>query len=177
MKVACLVLHTDFIGEICDGDVHDGKLLVKKNKTVKEFVLSVPKTDDDGKTRWKDVKPFSLVRGKFGGVKPLYIVKWNSLYPVAFEVREGVKKYVDPSTQEEIDISFQNLEVVKPEFKDTKILPELLGETTDLRFMKGMKKYSVEGDSPMRGIFLFAGIFLLLAGAGYLIYYFLFSGA
>lgn len=177
MKVAGLLLHTDFIGEICDGEARDGKLILKRGKEVKEFLLSVPmdNPDDPKKPKFKDVKPFMLVRGKFGNVKPLYLVKWNSLYPLCFEVREGTRKFIDPETNNEINVHFENLEIVSPSFKDTKVLPELLGETHDLRFLKGMKKYATEGESNVKGIIMFALIALIAGAVGYAIYYFFFK--
>lgn len=179
-KATALIFDTNFQGSIVDGEVSDGKFLIKTGKTYKEWILSIPKVvkGDDGKdkTEMIDVKPI-MVKGKLGGVKPMYLLKWNSLYPVAFQVINQKKVYISPDTSDALTMDIKMLEQIVPDFKDTKILPELLGETHDLRFLKGMKKY-VSGDEGggMKGILMFAGIFILLASIGYLAYYFFFGG-
>jgi len=174
MKGMFLFLDSDFLGQIIQGEIIDGKVLIKRGKEMQEFILSIP-TEVDGKVKWQDVNPIKLVKGRLGGVKPFYILKWNSLYPVAFEIRDTTKNFINPETHEQIVMQGKTLEVVVPEFKDTKILPEMLGETHDMRFLKQMKKYQTGGGMEMKGILTFALIGIILASAGYLIYHFFFQ--
>lgn len=169
-----LILDSDFTGQMVNLNVRDGKALVKRGRHVQEFLLSIPRENSDGKVKWQDVNPIQ-VKGRMGGSRPMYILKWNSLYPMAFEMKNNIKKYVNPDTKEEIAIEEKTLEVVKPEFKDTKVLPELLGETHDLRFLKGMKKYTAGSEVDMRQIFMFVLGVIILLSVGYLLYYFVFK--
>jgi len=175
-KGTFLILDTDWTGEIKDGDIVDGKVVLKRGKQTKEFILSIPRMDKEKKEFFDDVKPIYF-KGKLGGTKPMYILKWNSLYPVAFELKEEFKTFVSPDTNESLTMKIQSLEPIKPEFKDTKILPEMLAETHDMRFLKHMKKYQTGGGGvEAKGIIMFAGIILLLGGIGYLVYYFFLGG-
>jgi hypothetical protein len=168
-KGTFLILDTDWSGAIVDSEIIDGKVLIKKGKTVKEFILSIPRKDANGREYWEDVKPI-FFRGKLGGVKPMYILKWNCLYPLAFERKEETKKFVSPEGETITTIS-ETLEPIKvSEMKDTKILPEMLAQTHDMRFLKSMKKVQTGGEINIRGILMFAGILLLLLGGGFLIY-------
>jgi len=178
-KAMALIFDTDFQGSIMEGEAIDGKFLLKMGKQYKEWILSIPKVvkDENGKdkTEWMDVKPF-MVKGKLGGAKPMYLLKWNSLYPLAFNVKNEKKIFLSPDTSEALTLDMKTLEMIVPDFKDTKILPELLGETHDLRFLKGMKKYvGGEEGGGMKGILMFAGIVILLASIGYAVYYFFFQ--
>lgn len=142
-------------------------------------MLSVPEEVEIEKgkkqTFWRDVRPIML-RGRFGTVKPLYFLKWNSLYPMEFQVRNETKEFVNTATGEKITFEQKTIEPVTPTFKDTKMLPELLGETHDMRFLKGMKKY-VTGERFELPSWLPILLFILaLGGLGYLIYYFFLSG-
>lgn len=175
-KATFLILDTDYTGKIATGEIRDGKGFVKVGKKAYEWIMSYPKEIvRDGKKEivWEDVKPIS-VTSSFGVKKDLYIVKWNSLYPVAFEVSKEKKEFVDQKTGEKLVAEIKNIEPVPTiKFKDTNILPELLAETHDLRFIKSMKKYAA-GGAEFGDIFKFILIFVVIFGLGYLIYYFFF---
>jgi hypothetical protein len=108
----------------------------------------------------------------FFGAEPLYLLKWNSVKPVGFQVTEKYGTYRDDKGNE-INIVTKDLEPIDPKFDDkTNILPELLRTTFESRYLRSMKKYAEGGGGLGRG-FVFILIAVLLVG---LVYYAVASG-
>lgn len=88
-------------------------------------------------------RPFQLKTAL--GVRPLYLLKWNSLAPMNFEIKENTKTYtrmVD-GKEETITVAEKELKEVDPKFDtSSKVTPEILKTTQDGRFLKHMKKYA-----------------------------------
>jgi hypothetical protein len=169
MKGTFIVFDTDFIGTLKTGDIRDGKVLIDE----KEYILSIPIEDDKtGKIVWHDAHPIRL-RGRFGAEKPLWLLKWNSLFPVGFQVVKENKIFVNPENPNEVmNVDKKEIQVLEPKFKETKLLPEILGSTHDLRFLKSMKKYAGgEGMNLKKMIPIFIVIFIV-GIIGYIMYYY-----
>lgn len=136
MADRALLLDTEFTAKLVKVKVKDGKGIVKDGKAEKEFILD-------------RARPF-LLKSRLG-TKRLYILKWDSLEPLNFDVRTKTIEYVNPETNEKIQIKRKELVPINPEevkFKREKVIPEVLRQTADLRFLKHMKKYA-EGKPPI----------------------------
>jgi hypothetical protein len=132
MKATILLLDSDFTGRIIRRGVsQDGKLRYKTKDEDKEWDIS-------------KAKPFNLQT--FFSSRPLYICKWNSLYPLQFDIKDNSKEYVNAETGEKIKIGGKELVVISPDdlkFKEShKDTPEMLAGTHDQRFLKHMRKYA-----------------------------------
>jgi hypothetical protein len=150
-----LMFDTDFSAELMTGKIVNGKVILGETE---HFVDKTP--------------PFHLKKGL--GTRPLYLMKWNSIYPMTFEVQEkkGTINFPDGTTKEIIS---KDLVPVSTEFYEGKAEkgynPELLKTTSDTRFLKGMKKYSEGGGFELKGslskillvVILGAGALLLLS--------------
>jgi len=156
MRVKALLLDTDFIGEIRNTKVKDGRIRIDN----KEF-------------RVDKSRPIILKSGFFAK-KPLYILKWDSLIPAEYKLKETVvspadiekftveipdekgmnnfigknngmdSEQIKKKMEEMYDIKkyhLRSLEPLSTEFYKTKITPSVLTETADMRFIKSMKKY------------------------------------
>jgi hypothetical protein len=166
-------LDSDFIGTLQTGEIANGKVTLGKGDKMKEFILSIPIEQPDGKIVWKDVQPIRL-RGRFGAEKPLFILKWNSLFPVGFIQDTKTKEWVNPENpNERMTFTEKSLEILEPKFKDTKLLPEILGSTWNLRFLKSMKTYAGGGGGIDMKKFLPIIIIVFVVGIiGYVWYYY-----
>jgi hypothetical protein len=78
--------------------------------------------------------------------KPFYLLKWSQVEPANIQVTED-EEYVEVGNNGNKTIGniLRTLNVVFPDEGQEKILPEMLKETIDLRFLKSMKKYAAEG--------------------------------
>jgi hypothetical protein len=160
MRAAFLLFDTDFTAQLVRKNIKNGKVVLKDGEHI------VDKT-----------KPLILQSGL--GTRPLYLVKWNSIYPMTFELQEKTTVLRDEAGKEFKLIS-KELIPVKTEFYEkggAGYSPEILKTTQDVRFLKGLGKYS-EGGRDMRttmtwvlGIVIFiAAAFLigqLLLGGGF----------
>ena len=158
MKEKFLVFKTDFTAEMVSSKVKDGKTVIGN----KEFEVD--------KTR-----PFTL-KTAFGN-RVFYLLKWNSLYPMTFAVKEDVKTYRD-DTGKELQVKTQELVSVEPEFYEkggAGYSPEMLKTTTDVRFLKGFRAYAGEGRDWKNILSWVLGITIFLA-AGFLIWQLILQG-
>jgi hypothetical protein len=152
IKASAIIFHTDFIGELKKVKVNEGTITLGD----KEWFV--------GK-----IEPFMIKTG-ISSARPFYFLQHNSLYPAGFRREKEVIEYEKVSGNEEqtarnyqifikklrkkgmkrklippVDkFIFRTLKPLTPEFYKTKHPPELLGETTDMRFLKQMKKYMLD---------------------------------
>ena len=131
MKASILLLDTDFNARLIRKvPVKDGKVLLKKGREKKEFIVD-------------KARPFYL--RTFFGSRPLYICKWSSIIPLEFDVKEKYETFVNEQTNEKVKLGRKELVVIDPSDakwqEKYKITPELLASTHDMRFLKGMGKY------------------------------------
>jgi hypothetical protein len=126
MRSEFLIFDTDFTAQLKKANVKDGKVVIGN----KEFL-----TDK--------AHPFSLKT--FAGTRPLYLLKWNALEPMKFEVKEAEEAYIRTvdGKEEKITVVKKDLVPVDPKFDEkSKIIPEILKTTQDSRFLKAMKRYA-----------------------------------
>jgi len=139
-----LLLDTDFIGEMKDIDICDGKVVIDD----KEFFV-------------EGVKPIAIKKRR--GFKPFFIFKWDVLTPAKFIKKEerissasilSKFKLKKGKVLENSDYIFKRLVNLSPEFDDKKykVTPQLLKDTADMRFLKNMKKYTEEGVKKKMGL-------------------------
>jgi len=123
-KPKALFFHTNYIAEMKDIEIKDGKIKVEN----KEFIAD-------------RVKPFFLKHK--GKLVPLYLLYWRVIEPLNFDVVERKLPegdYIEykqrPIVKELKQLEFKAKE---PDKKD--ILPELLDLITDMKFLKNLGKY------------------------------------
>jgi hypothetical protein len=138
-----IILSTDFIAEKAKFEIKDGKTVIDN----KEFIVD-------------RIQPIMLKEKRLGRVrfKPFYILKWDKIEAANIQVTED-EEYVEVGNNGNKTIGniLRTLNVVFPDEGEGqgKILPEMLRETIDLRFLKSMKKYAGEGTGG--GRFKFGG--------------------
>jgi hypothetical protein len=126
-----IMLYTDYTAEKVKFDIKDGKAVIDN----KEFIID-------------RIQPITLREKKLGRIrfKPFYILKWDKIEPVNIQAVE-----IDHTNEDYAELAqnplptIRTLEVVFPEKSKDDILPEMLKETHDMRYMKHMKKYAAEG--------------------------------
>jgi hypothetical protein len=129
MKAAALIFDTDFTAEMHDVKLKDGKIQYAD----KEWVAD-------------KTTPFQL-KTSFG-MRPLYLLKWNSLIPIEWAVVESEKKFTD----EEGKTYGVAVKDIKPlDFKEikwepSKVLPAILRQSGEMKFMRGLKGGGEKGD-------------------------------
>lgn len=157
MKDYFLFFDTNFIAELRKAKIKNGKVVL-----------------DDGEHIIDKTTPFQL-RTMFG-IRPLYIMKWNSMYPATFKVKEVDQLYRNVVTNEEMKMKVGELVPVDITFYEKGGLgysPEVLKDTHDQRFLKGMKKYAEGGGRDWKNIMSWVlGVMIFLAGTA-LIYMFM----
>jgi hypothetical protein len=148
-----VIFDTDFTATIKRADINDGKVMIKdKDGTEKEFIVD-------------KANPF-IVSSTMQGTRPMYLLKWNSLTPVKWVVKENNQTFTS-ATGEEIHAVVRDLEVVNPQFDEKgKITPDILRQTHDSRFLRAMKKYATGEKQGFGGgasvfIFLVIGMFVM----------------
>ena len=129
-----ILMHTDYTAEKVKFDIKDGKTIIND----KEFIID-------------RVQPITLKKKRLGRTKhtPFYILKWDKVEPAHIQV---VETEVDGQLYDEIVAApiLKSLEVVFPDKEKGDILPEMLRETHDMRYMKHLKKYASEGGGRMK---------------------------
>jgi hypothetical protein len=161
VKCKILYLNSDFTGKIKTAKIKDGMIKIED----KEFVVG-------------DTKQIDL-QGMFC-CTPLFIYKWNSLLPISFEQKETkIKssdiddKYCEVEYDNNSNKMYLKRELVpidpdKWDFAKTK-LPQMLAQTTGMRFIEQMKKYS---GGKKRDVSKTA---VLILGIGIIIFFILYS--
>jgi len=149
-----IFFNSDYTLEIKEADVKDGKAVIGD----KEYYVD-------------KAKPLML-KTTFGS-KPVYFVKWDSITPLNWTVKEKREKFSNEKG-EEIEVKRREIEFIDPKFDDSKkILPEILKITGETRFLKGLKSYA-EGRKPFemntRMIMLFVGTFLIVGAIAYFMF-------
>jgi|GEM_PF-5630105 hypothetical protein len=126
MSEKALILYSDFTGELKKIDIKDGKAIIGE----KEFIV-----DRASPIILKKKRLFS------NKIEPFYIFKWDKVEPVHFVQTETE---IDDEKYAELKDKYvlKSIEPVFPEKTEDDILPELLRETFDMRFLKQMKKYA-----------------------------------
>jgi hypothetical protein len=127
-----IMLHTDHTAEKVKFEVIDGKTTIDN----KEFIVD-------------RIKPIMMKEKRLGRTrfKPFYILKWDKIEPANIQVQEislEEGEYAQIIEKGATDI-IRTLDIVFPEKSEGDILPEMLKETHDLRFMKHLKRYAAEG--------------------------------
>lgn len=124
-----ILLSTDFTAEKVKFDIKDGKTVIND----KEFIVD-------------RVKPINLKSKRLGREKitPFYILKWDKVEPANIELRDVE---VDGKMYAEVQPAniLRTLEIMFPDPTSDTVLPEMLKETHDMRYMKHLKKYAGEG--------------------------------
>jgi hypothetical protein len=146
-----ILLSTDFTAEEVKFEVKDGKAVIGD----KEFIVD-------------RVHPINLKKKRMGRTRitPFYLLKWDKIEPAnvqLVEVEEDGKRYAEIAPANVL----RTLEVVFPEKEEGDVLPEMLRETHDMRYMKHLKKYAGEGKGGRKFEFkrwMLIPIALLLAG-------------
>jgi hypothetical protein len=130
------------------------------------------------------IKSINLKSGT--GVRPLYLLKWNSLIPAQLEERVDEISYTPTGniendgksylkfwsrlkksghTGKEIESNkwiYKRIASVPITFLKTKFSPELLHSTTDMRFLKNMKTYAQgKGGGGSTNILYLLGAFVI----------------
>jgi hypothetical protein len=150
-----MLFDTDFQTEIVDKEIKDGFVTIEE----KEFFVdnAIPFM----------IKKEGLFGRFFGGFTPLYILKWNVIIPVGFQLTSGrmklhemINNLQDENLKEELSKTIkvrpedaektveirtiESLDIKFPENDPEKkvISPELLKSTVDMRFLKNFKKYA-----------------------------------
>jgi len=160
MRGAFLFLDTNWTAEIKRAKIKSGKVVLA-----------------DGEHILDKTTPFQLK--SFFGTRPLYLMKWNSLYPMTFEVQEKTSTFKDVETGKEIQMTTKELVPVKTEFYEkggAGYSPEILKTTQDVRFLKGMKKYAEGAPRDWKNIASWVLGIIIFLGAGFLIYQFMLGG-
>ena len=146
-----ILLHTDYTAEEVKFEIKDGKAVIDD----KEFIVD-------------RVQPINLKKKRFGRTRitPFYLLKWDKIEPANIqlvEVEEDGKRYAEIAPANVL----RTLEVVFPEKEEGDVLPEMLRETHDMRYMKHLKKYAGEGTGGKKFAFkrwMLIPIALVLAG-------------
>jgi hypothetical protein len=124
-----IMLMTDFTGELVKFDIKDGKTVIND----KEFIID-------------RVQPIILKKKRLGKMRhtPFYLLKWDKVEPAHIEV---IETDIDGDKYDEIVSTpiLRSLEVVFPDKEKGDVLPEMLRETHDMRYMKHLKKYAGDG--------------------------------
>lgn len=154
-KVTVDVFDTDFTSRRFNTKIENGKIQIGD----KEWIV-------DG------VRPFAT-RGPMGTIRPHYLLKWNSLTPLEFKVEEGEQSFTDNNTGQTHKFVHKELvPLVQDEkkglgFAQSKILPQTLQLTTDMRFLKNLKlggkdKKKFDFDEMLPYIIAIAGAFFIM---------------
>lgn len=125
------IFHTNHMAEKVKFEVKDGKTVIDN----KEFIVD-------------RVQPILLKEKRLGRTrfKPFYILKWDKIEPANIQVVD-----VDPNSEDYAQLvenaipRVKSLEVVFPDSQEGDILPEMLRQTFDQRYLKHMKTYAGEG--------------------------------
>jgi hypothetical protein len=146
-----ILFHTDFTAEEVKFEIKDGKTTIGD----KEFIVD-------------RVQPINLKKKRLGRTRhtPFYILKWDKIEPMNLQL---VETEVDGQRYAEVQEAnvVKTLEVAFPDKDEGDILPEMLKETHDMRYMKHLKKYAGEGVSGKKFAFqrwMLFPIVLVLAG-------------
>jgi hypothetical protein len=126
-----LLFTTEFTAEKVKFNIVDGKAIIDN----KEFIFD-------------RVQPITLKETRLGRkrYKPFYILKWDKIEPANIIVDQFVAddEYMRVS-ENGTGLIVKSLDIAFPEKGEGDILPEMLKETHDMRYMKHLKKYSAEG--------------------------------
>lgn len=123
-RITAIIFDTDFTAMIKVLKVKNGKVAYKD----KEWYVD-------------RTKPMTL-QSAFGSNRPLYLLKWNTVIPMDFDVTNKTTTLVNPETGENLLLTEKNLKIIdNPEWVHDKKLPppEALKMTADMRFLKQMK--------------------------------------
>jgi len=142
-------------------------------KLVKKEIKAGRVIIDNGMYIVDETKPLLLKSGLFGGVKPLYLIKWNSsiasnpdTIPSSKPQNNVNNPYSNPKLKdgEAVKVNENPIGTAKPEFQNTgKFSPEMLQSLADMQVMRNLLGKS---KSPAQGIILlmvglFAGALVL----------------
>ena len=126
-KVVVDVFDTDFTSKRYNTKIENGKITIAD----KEWVV-------DG------VRPFATTAA-FGTVRPLYLLKWNSMTPLEFSVEESDKSFTDDTSGQTHKFVHKELVPLTQDpkkglgFAQSKILPQTMKLTTDMRFLRSLR--------------------------------------
>lgn len=131
MKAKFLIFHTNYDAELVTAKIKKGFARIRDM----EFPVS-------------NVKHFNIKT--LFGTQPLYIFKWNSIYPVEFDVKEEEEAvYVDEKGREIKLIREELVPIEEIKFRESgKLTPELIRDITEIRFLRTMKRYVEEKAKP-----------------------------
>lgn len=119
VKAKIIFFSSDFTGELKSGHIKDGNIIISEGKEKKEYIVD-------------KAQPFNIKYRKFGKPEVTYLCNWGSLLPLQFKPME-----IEDNGVKTIKLVPLDLEEYK-----TRIKPDMLAETGDMRFLKHMKKYS-----------------------------------
>lgn len=128
-KAVALIFDTDFTSEMRDVKVKDGKIVISD----KEWVV-------DKTTPFQHKTAF--------GMRPLYMLKWNSLIPLEWNVVSEERTFTDDKGNSYVvearDIKPVDYKEIK--WEPSKILPAMLRQTGEMKFLKNMKSGTEKPD-------------------------------
>jgi hypothetical protein len=158
MGEEALIMYTDFTGEKKKIDIKDGKCVIDD----KEFLVD-------------RARPIMIKSRRLGktSIKPFYFLKWDKIEPAHFVVYE---REIDGEKYAELKDKYmiKSIEPAFPEKDEKDVLPHMIRETFDMRFLKNMKKYATEGKGgglQFKRWMLIPLAFLLSGGTMFLLYY------
>lgn len=181
MKSKLLLFDTDFNAELVTANVKDGKAKRGKWKNAKEWIVD------------KTI-PFQLKQG--WSVRPLYLLKWNMVFPASYkiqvvDIKSGEAKVVGEFPTLTKGLELKNLKEKPPEIERIVELvpmpvefyeakgkdkvgydPSILATTNDVRFLKGFGKYSGGGGSERdwKQYIQYVLLLIVLGAGGFLVF-------
>ncbi len=136
IKSKALILESDTEGRIINVNVKNGKIYTDDGI----FIIDMFK---------HKIKP--IILNTFFGKKTLYILKWNSIIPCSFDIKENTEKINK--------INFIKREIVPLELKFVKTeLPETIKNSFELEFIKSFSKYSTKSKIKLDNKFFIVGV-------------------
>jgi len=124
-----------------------------------------------GKNRWVVDKARVLTLKGVFGTEPVYLLKWNTIYPIDWTVEtDDVKRKMQSGEEMVIGVKRELVPLV-PKFEKG-VTPDLLGSIIDVGFLKNMKHYSEEGKRGLpENIFPIIIFVIIMAVLGFLLSY------
>jgi len=157
MKAKALILNSDFTGEIKKIKIVDGKVIIDKYEFIVDKIRPLIIKKPLGKKellylfKWDCIVASYFQENKQKVEKTPeelenenYVVEYKKPRLRGLLYRKIFKRPKDVMKEKPKEMVLKKLVPLEPEFYKGKVLPELLRETADTRFLKSMKKYSVK---------------------------------
>lgn len=127
MRARFLLFNTDYTAYFKNVVIKDGMAVIED----KEYPVD---------------KTTPITIKSFIGSKPLYLAKWNSIYPAEFDASEKITESYKDERGNKIELVKKELVPLNPDdlkWQDKhKLTPKLIRDTGNLRFLRTMKRYA-----------------------------------